>query len=98
MKLSTISPVSWSCSEITNTFGVSDYLYNQEATKLQKLDGLLAEPKLRKGRPLSPATINAVTSFYLEDSNNFMRVLPGKKDCVSVDCKPQSKSSVQLLH
>ena len=66
------------------------------AIKLRKSDGILAEPKLKKGRPLSPATINAVTS--LNDSNSFMRVLPGKKNFVSVGYKLHEQKRLILCN
>ena len=65
-----------------NEFGVSKYAISQ-ARDLKKKYGILARPDAYLGsNTLSQDIITAVELFYQDDE--FSRMCPGKKDCVSV--------------
>ena len=82
----TISPVSWSRNKIAKEFGVTEYIAKM-AIQLRSKKGIFAEPAIKKGKPLPQATVEAIKRFYLDDNNSYMRVMPGKKDSVSVAYK-----------
>jgi len=68
------------------------------AIKLRESNGILAEHKLKQGRPLPTSTIDAVRYFYLDDNNSFTRILPGKKDFVSVGYKLHEQKRLILCN
>ena len=82
MRVLTVLPKSWSSRKIAGEFGVSRYLARQ-AKKLIAENGILSSPNPKpRGRILSPTIAEKVSHFYLSD--NVSRVMPGKKDSLSV--------------
>ena len=51
------------------------------AIQHQHSEEILVAPKLKQGQPLSPGTIDMIKSFYMDDNNSFLKILPGKKFC-----------------
>ena len=97
IKVLTISPVSWSREKIAKEFGVTEYMA-KVAIQLRQKSGILAQPTVKKGRPLPQETVEAVKSFYLDDSNSYMRVLPGKNDFISVGYKKHEQKRLILCN
>ena len=62
-------------------FGVSKYMAKQ-AKKLVQEKGVLSSPNPKAGKSLSKSTEEQVVSFYRSD--DISRMMPGKKDTVSV--------------
>ena len=54
----------------------------RKAKALVAENGILATPNPKSGRSLPQETQRLVISFYEDDDNS--RMMPGKKDCVSV--------------
>ena len=81
IQILTVLPNSWSLCKIMQEFGVSNYMARC-AKKLVAEKGILSTPNLKHGRCLPAATENLVKAFY--HSDNISRVMPGRKDYVSV--------------
>lgn len=81
IKLLTLVPDSWSRKQVAEFFNVTEYLV-RAARRLKKEKGILAEPERKAGKSLPDATITLVKAFYEDDE--FSRMMPGKKDYVSV--------------
>ena len=77
----TICPDCWSIPKIMSEFDAAHYMA-QKAIALKKSQGILSSPVLRKGKRLPEATVHKVKEFYESDENS--RVMPNKKDTVSV--------------
>ena len=77
----TVLPKSWSVKKIQQEFGVSEYLARQ-SKKLVEERGILSLPDPLRGPSLPPETVDTVCMFY--ESDDISRVMPGKKDFVSV--------------
>ena len=77
----TVLPKSWSVKKIQQEFGVSEYLARQ-SKKLVEERGILSLPGPLYGPSLPSETVETVCTFY--ESDNISRVMPGKKDFVSV--------------
>jgi len=54
----------------------------RKAKQLVKEKGVMSTPNPKPGRSLPESTVDLVTSFYENDENS--RLMPGKKDCISV--------------
>ena len=80
----TVLPKSWSVKKVQQEFGVSEYLARQ-SKKLVEERGILSLPGPSRGPSLPPETAVVVCSFY--ESDDISRVMPGKKDFVSVKKK-----------
>ena len=81
LQILTVLPKSWSVKKIQQEFGVSTYMA-QKSKKLVKEKGVLSLPDPKPGPSLLPETVDIVHAFY--ESDDISRVMPGKKDFVSV--------------
>lgn len=77
----TLLPASWSQKKIQNEFGATDYMV-RTVKKLVNEKGILSTPNPKPGKTLDEKTFKAVIDFYNNDEVS--RVMPGKKDSVSV--------------
>ena len=90
-----LAPESWSFSKTCNEFDVSEYLI-KKARKLKNSKGILAETEKEKGNVLSDATKLKVLEILKSDE--FSRMCPGKKDCVSIKINAEKiKKQKRLL-
>ena len=98
LRILTILPKSWSRRKIAKVFGVSRYLARR-AKMLVAEKGVLSSPNPKLGSlTLSAQTEEEVKNFYLSD--DISRIMPGKKDFVSVlaaDGKREHKQKRLLL-
>ena len=81
LEILTVLPCSWSIRKIQAEFGVSNYMA-RKAKELVAEKGILSTPNPKPGHSLPSETIDLVTNFY--ESDNVSRIMPGKKDFVSV--------------
>lgn len=77
----TVLPKSWSIRKVEDEFGASNYMV-RKAKDLVKKRGILSSPNLKPGHVLATETADQVRSFY--ECDEVSRMLPGKKDFVSV--------------
>ena len=77
----TVLPKSWAIRKIEAEYGASNRMVGK-AKELVREKGILSTPNPKPGRTLSQQTADLVTSFYESDEKS--RLIPGKKDCVSV--------------
>ena len=77
----TVLPQSWALPKIQEQFGVSSYMARQ-AKNLVREKGVLSTPNSCAGKTLPIDVVDSVKTFYKSDAVS--RVMPGKKDCVSV--------------
>jgi hypothetical protein len=77
----TLVPQSWTKEETTEIFGVTKYMVEQ-ARKLKSEKGILAIPEKKRGKELCETVAQTVQDFYQDDE--ISRLMPGKRDCVSV--------------
>ena len=79
----TVLPKSWSIKKVARVFGVSQYLV-RHANKLVTEKGILSSHPNPKphGKVPSSTSVEKVKLFYLSD--NISRVMPDKKDFLSV--------------
>ena len=73
--------MSWSIKKIENEFKASNYMVRKAKT-LIKSGGILSTPNPNYGHNLLDDTIMMVQNFY--ESDEISRVMPGKKDCMSI--------------
>ena len=88
----TLTPKSWSENRLADEFGTS----RRQARKAKQLVeefGILSSPNPRGGRKLPVETENLVKSFYLRE--DISRILPGKKDFISVKLNDGKRTHVQ---
>ena len=81
LQILTVLPKSWSVIKIQQQFGVSTYMARR-SKELVKEKGILSLPSPKHGPSLPPETLDIVHAFY--ESDDISRVMPGKKDFVSV--------------
>lgn len=81
LQILTVLPKSWSLKKIEQEFNVSNYMA-RKSKELVKEKGVLSLPDPKPGPSLSPETVDKVRAFY--ESDDISRVMPGKKDFVSV--------------
>ena len=81
VQILTILPKSWPVRKIQSEFGTSNYMA-RKAKDLVKEKGVLATPNPKLGHLLAPKTADLVRGFY--ESDDVSRIMPGKKDFVSV--------------
>lgn len=81
MTILSVLPCSWSRKRLQDEFGVSEYM-SKAVKKLVKEKGVLSTPNPKPGRTLDENTAQLVNDFYNRD--DVSRVMPGKKDCVTV--------------
>ncbi|CAG9788176.1 unnamed protein product [Diatraea saccharalis] len=77
----TLAPKSWSEKKLADEFRTSRR-QAKKAKELVEQNGILSSPNPREGRKLTSEVRDLVTTFYLREDNT--RILPGKKDFVSV--------------
>lgn len=92
MMILSVLPQSWSRSRITNEFGVSDYMA-RAVKKLVKEKGVLSTPNPKPGKTLDTTTVEIVIDFY--NCDDISRVMPGKKDVVTVRRGKEDKLHLQ---
>ena len=73
--------MSWSIKKIKNEFKATNYMVRKAKT-LVKSGGILSTLNPNHGHSLCDDTIVMVQNFY--ESDEISRVMPGKKDCVSI--------------
>ena len=73
--------MSWTIKKIENEFKASNYMVCK-AKSLVKSKGILSLPNPNQGHSLGNDTIVLVQNFY--KSGQISRIMPGKKDCVSI--------------
>ena len=81
VQILTILPCSWSIRKIQAEFGVSNYMA-RKAKELVAEKGVLSTPNPKPGHSLPSETVDLITNFY--ESDDVSRIMPGKKDFVSV--------------
>ena len=81
IQILTLTPESWSRKYASEYFEVSEYLIRIART-LKKYQGILAVPLNKIGKILPNDVIQLVELFYQDDE--YSRLMPGKKDYVSV--------------
>ena len=81
VQILTVLPRSWTRKRIQNEFGVSEYMA-RKSKQLVREKGVLSSPVPKPGHSLPFATVKQVTDFY--ESDEVSRMMPGKKDFVSV--------------
>ena len=81
VQILTVLPQSWTIRKIQEEFGVSNYMA-RKSKELVKEKGILSTPNQKSGHTLSVEVTDLVQSFY--ESDDISRMMPGKKDYVSV--------------
>ena len=81
IQITTLPPDSWSRDYCSNFFQVSEYVV-RTARELKKVSGILSNPAPKKGKSISPETVEVVLQLYKNDE--FSHQMPGKKDSVSM--------------
>lgn len=81
LNILTIAPETWSVDKIASEFGCSWQLAKR-SKELRASKGILGHTTVESARKLPEDTIKKVLDFYVNDSNS--RIMPGKKDVVSV--------------
>ena len=81
VQILTILPKSWPIRKIQNEFGTTNYMA-RKAKDLVREKGVFATPNPNLGHPIAPKTADLVCVFY--ESDDVSRIMPGKKDFVSV--------------
>ncbi|XP_065652547.1 uncharacterized protein LOC136079843 [Hydra vulgaris] len=95
VQMLTLAPKSWKRKKISSYFEVSEYLV-RTARKVKNENGILSLPGKKTGNPLSPETVNLVINFY--QSDEFSRMMPGKKDYVSIKKNQHVQKRLLLLN
>ena len=81
IQLLTLVPVSWTHDEIIEELAVTNYMIRC-SRKILNEKGILSISESKKGRELSQDVLATVKNFYCSDE--YSRMMPGKKDFVSV--------------
>ena len=95
VKLLTLAPDSWSRKRTAEFFNVSEYLV-RSARELKKKEGMLAEPNQIRGKVLTDSNLTLLNSFYEDDE--YSRLMPGKKDFVSIGSKKHVQKRLLLCN
>lgn len=90
--LLTLAPKSWGRKKLASEFNASER-QARKAIQLVKENGILTSPMPKKGRILSADVENLIVNFYHDNENS--RMLPGKKDFVSVKKEDGSREHMQ---
>ena len=77
----TVLPKSWSIRKVQKTFGASNYMV-RKAKELVEQKGILSIPNPKPGKALQEDTVDIITKLY--ESDEVSRLMPGRKDFVSV--------------
>ena len=91
IQILTVLPKSWSIRRIQKEFGVSNFIA-RKAKQLVDEKGILSTPDPKPGDTLPQCTVDLVSGFYESDETS--RIMPGKKDFVSV-WKVEGQTHVQ---
>lgn len=96
VKLLTLAPRHWSARRTAEEFSTTLYMV-QQAVNLQSTKGILADRGVIRGTgyTLTEETLAAVLEFYQSPEN--VRVLPGKKDFVSVKTENGRQHKQKML-
>ena len=81
IQILTLAPKSWSIPNVMQFFDVTEYQV-RESRKILESKGILSKPDAKRGSSLSDEIIKDVQLFYEDDE--YSRMMPGKKDCVSI--------------
>ena len=96
VSLLTLKPDSWTHNQTISFFqnGITKHMI-RTAKKLKETSGLLSRPT-RKTRSdkIKPETLQAAKDFFYDDENS--RIMPGKKDYVSVSYKVHEQKRLLL--
>ena len=92
VRLLTIVPNDFTISKVVEVFNVSEYSAKR-ARELRFKKGILSIPEKKERVGISQTIKDAVSAFY--ESEQISRLLPGKKDCVSVRLPDKTKTKVQ---
>ena len=82
VQMLTLAPKSWSRKKTSEYFNVTEYMV-RKASDLRESNGILAVPSVFKRQRIDPETLVAVQAAYEDDQNS--RLMPGAKDCISVN-------------
>ena len=81
IQILTVLPKSWCIRMVEEEFGVSNFMA-RKAKQLVREKGILSTPDPKPGSTLPQRTVDLVSDFYESDETS--RIMPGKKDFVSV--------------
>lgn len=88
----TIAPKSWSENRLAQKIGTSRR-QAKKAKQLVEVFGILTSPNPRVGRKLPPETETLVKNHFLRE--DISRVMPGKKDFVSIKLEDGQRTHIQ---
>lgn len=88
----TTLPKSWTCQRIQDEFNVSNRMARKTKV-LVKEKGIMSCPEPKVGKMLEQPVVDKVINFY--NSDEISRIMPGKKDFVSVKIDVKSSTHVQ---
>lgn len=91
----TLLPQSWSLKKIEEEFGVSNYMA-RKVKDLVKEKGILSTPNPKPGKMITNVIAQLVVNFYSED--DVSRMMPGKKDFVTIRNKGAKNSSPEAFN
>lgn len=77
----TLAPKSWSVEKLATEFNTTKHR-SSKAKHLVREYGILTAPDSKLGKRLIDSTVGLIRKFYENDENS--RIMPGKKDFVSV--------------
>ena len=92
IQLLTIVPCDLPICKVAEAFNVSEYTARQ-ARELRLPKGILSMPERKQRAGISQETKQTVLAFY--ESEEISRLLPGKKDCVSIRLPDKTKIKKQ---
>ena len=95
IQILTLAPSNWSKEKTAAFFNVTDYQV-KAARSLFKDRGILSKPDPKKGVSLPENVIQEVIDFYEDDE--FSRLMPGKKDYVSLGKKIHKQKRLLLCN
>ena len=95
IQILTMAPPPWSIEKMKTEFSITKYMARTART-LAKEKGILSLPQPKKGENLSEKTKSLVQDFYCNDEQS--RVMPGKKDCVSIKKNTQVQKRLILCN
>ena len=81
IQILTLAPSTWTVRRVMAEFGAT-YHMTRTAKQISTSEGIMATPNPKPGKALNNATANAVSEFCNSDS--ISRLMPGKRDCVSM--------------
>jgi hypothetical protein len=94
IQILTVLPNSWTLKRVVEEFQVSEYMA-RKAKNLVKEKGILSTPNPKVGAALPTKTVDLVKGFYF--SEEISRLMPGKKDYVSVKVNGERQHAQKRL-